>query len=181
MTIIPERKLIEKCIKGERKSQKELYNIYSPRMFAICLQYSKNEMDAEDILQEGFIRVFKNLYKFRGEGSFEGWIRKIIVNSAIEHIRRKHVSTTVAAGLENLVSDPQHNALDNLYEKDIINTSLTLSEGYKTVFNLYAVEGYSHKEISDHLGISESTSKSQLSRARAILRSLIRKKTINIG
>src|SRR3954466_14715712 len=138
-----ETQLIEKCLDGERKSQKVLYDLFSAKMYSICLRYCKNQMDAEDILQEGFVKLFNNLDRFRGEGSFEGWVRRIFVNTAIEHIRRKSLNTTVNEGLENLVPDGQKSGLDNLYEKDLINSSMTLSTGYRTVFNLYAVEGYS--------------------------------------
>ena len=117
--------------------------MFSGKMYSICLRYCKNQMDAEDILQEGFVKLFNNLDRFRGEGSFEGWVRRIFVNTAIEHIRRKSLNTTVNEGLENLVPDVQKSGLDNLYEKDLINSSMTLSTGYRTVFNLYAVEGYS--------------------------------------
>ena len=168
--------LIEGCIKGERKSQKALYDQFSAKMFAICLRYSKNQMDAEDILQDGFVKLFNNLHRFRGEGSFDGWVRRIFVNTAIEHIRRKNLNTTVGEGLENSVADKHTNALDNLYEKDIIKSSNTLSDGYRTVFNLYAVEGYTHKEIGELLGISENTSKSQYSRAKASMREVMTKR-----
>jgi RNA polymerase sigma-70 factor (ECF subfamily) len=174
---LTESQLIETCIAGERKSQKQLYDLFAPKMFSICLRYSKNQMDAEDVLQEGFVKLYNNLHRFRGEGSFEGWVRRIFVNTAIEHIRRKNLNTTVGEGLENSIADKYHNALDNLYKKDIINSSLTLSDGYRTVFNLYAVEGFSHKEIALKLGITESTSKSQFSRAKAILRNIIQNKS----
>ncbi len=170
---LSESHLIENCINGDRKSQKALYDRFSGKMFAICLRYSKNQMDAEDILQEGFVKLFNNLNRFRGEGSFEGWVRRIFVNTAIEHIRRKNLNTAVGEGLENSIVDKRQNALDNLYEKDLLTTSRTLSDGYRTVFNMYAVEGYSHKEIASRLGITESTSKSQFSRAKALLRTLI--------
>ena len=117
-------------------------------MYTICLRYAKNQMDAEDILQDAFVKLFNNLYKFRGEGSFEGWVRRIFVNTAIEHLRRNNIKFTDSEGFENSIPDNQKNALDYLYEKDLINTSRKLSEGYRTVFNLYAVEGYSHKEIA---------------------------------
>lgn len=172
-----ETQLIDNCIKGDRKSQKELYDVYCTRMFSLCLRYAKNQMDAEDVLQEGFIKLFNNLHRFRGEGSFDGWVRRIFVNTAIEHIRRKSLNTAGGEGVENLIVDRQQNALQNLYEKDIINSSLTLSDGYRTVFNLYAVEGYSHKEIARQLGITESTSKSQFSRAKALLRNIIQFKS----
>ena len=170
---LSESHLIENCINGDRKSQKALYDRFSGKMFAICLRYSKNQMDAEDILQEGFVKLYNNLNRFRGEGSFEGWVRRIFVNTAIEHIRRKNLNTAVGEGLENSIVDKRQSALDNLYEKDLLKTSRTLSDGYRTVFNMYAVEGYSHKEIASRLGITESTSKSQFSRAKALLRTLI--------
>ncbi len=173
---LSESNLIENCIKGNRKSQKEFYDLYSPKMFAICLRYSKTQMDAEDVLQDAFVKLFNNLQKFRGEGSFDGWVRRIVVNTAIEHIRRKNVNTTQSEGLENTIAEIHKNALDSLYEQDIIKTSMHLSDGYRTVFNLYAVEGFSHKEIASLLGITESTSKSQFSRAKALLRNIIRNK-----
>ena len=170
---LSENQLIENCISGNRKSQKDLYDLFAGKMFSVCLRYAKNQMDAEDILQEGFVKLFNNLHRFRGEGSFDGWVRRIFVNTAIEHIRRKNLNTTVSEGLENSVSDKYKNALDNLYEKDIIASANTLSDGYRTVFKMYAVEGYSHKEIASHLGITESTSKSQFSRAKALLRGMV--------
>jgi RNA polymerase sigma factor (sigma-70 family) len=111
----PESLLIENCIQGDRKSQKELYDNFAPRMYSICLRYSKNQTDAEDILQEGFVKLFNNLNRFRGEGSFDGWVRRIFVNTAIEHIRRRNLITTCGEGLENSVADKHHNALDDLY------------------------------------------------------------------
>ncbi len=165
---------IQQCIAGCRKSQKELYDTFSSKMFVICLRYTKNQTDAEDVLQEGFVKLFKNLDKYRGDGSFEGWIRRIFVNTAIEHIRKnKTTMHDISDGIENTIKDNYANALDNLFEKDIYQIASNLSDGYKTVFNMYAVEGYSHKEIANHLGITESTSKSQFSRAKAILRNLI--------
>jgi RNA polymerase sigma-70 factor (ECF subfamily) len=169
--------LIQDCINGNRKSQKELYDRFSSKLFHICLRYAKNQMDAEDILQEGFIKLFNSLSKFRGEGSFEGWVRRIFVNTAIEHLRRKQLTTSEVEGIENLVVAKSSNGLDNLYEKDLMTITGTLSEGYRTVFQYYAVEGYSHKEIGQKLGISESTSKSQFSRAKAILRNRLEHKS----
>jgi RNA polymerase sigma-70 factor (ECF subfamily) len=130
-------------------------------------------MDAEDILQEGFVKVFNNLHKFRGDGSFDGWVRRIFVNTSIEHIRRKSITTIADEGYEKKLLDTNTNALENLFEKDIIKTTQVLSDGYRTVFTLYAIEGYSHKEIAARLGITESTSKSQFSRAKALLRNML--------
>jgi RNA polymerase sigma factor (sigma-70 family) len=165
--------LIEYCLKGDRKSQQQLHDLYCQKMFAVCLRYSRNYMDAEDMLQEGFVKLFTNLHRFRNEGSFDGWVRRIFANTAIEHIRRKNLVTQDTAGIENSVEGKYYSALDSLYEKDLMKKTNGLSSGYKTVFCMYAVEGYSHKEIAETLGITESTSKSQFSRAKAILRNMI--------
>jgi RNA polymerase sigma factor (sigma-70 family) len=150
--------------------QEELYNRFSPKMYAVCLRYANNSDDAQDLLQEGFIKVYKNLHRFRAEGSFEGWIRRVFVNSSIEHFRKKAIQlSSVSDKEENTIENSDISALDTMAEKDIIRLIQELSPGYRTVFNLYVVEGYSHKEIGEKLGISEGTSKSQLARAKAIL------------
>ncbi|HPG11226.1 MAG TPA: RNA polymerase sigma factor [Chitinophagaceae bacterium] len=154
--------------------QKELYDRFSPRMYAVCLRYAGNSEEAQDILQEGFIKVFKKLDSFRGDGSFEGWVRRIFVNTAIEHFRRKKYLTPVTEKEENTIEGKYTSALDSLAEKDIMALIQELSPGYRTVFNMYVVEGYTHKEIADMLGISEGTSKSQLSRAKVILQDKVR-------
>jgi len=169
-----EASLIPSCLKGDRKSQKALYNLFAPKLFTVCLKYMKNQMDAEDVLQEGFVKLFNNLHKFKGEGSFEGWMRRIFVNTAIEHIRRRKMESAGCLEVfENSIIDKKPSALDNLYNKDLLGTSNNLSRGYRTVFHLYAIEGYSHKEIAAKLGITESTSKSQYLRAKAWLRTAI--------
>ena len=155
--------------------QEELYRRFSPRMYAVCLRYAGNAEEAEDILQEGFIKIFKKLDSFRGEGSFEGWVRRIFVNTAIEHFRRKRYLQPVTEKEENSIEGKSLSALDDLAEKDILALVRQLSPGYRTVFNMYVVEGYTHKEIGDMLGISEGTSKSQLSRAKVILQDMVRK------
>ena len=155
--------------------QEELYRRFSPRMFAVCLRYAGNTEEAEDILQEGFIKIFKKLDSFRSEGSFEGWIRRIFVNTAIEHFRRKRYLQPVTEKEENTLEGNYLSVLDNLAERDILELVQQLSPGYRTVFNMYVVEGYTHKEIGDMLGISEGTSKSQLSRAKVILQEMVRK------
>jgi RNA polymerase sigma-70 factor (ECF subfamily) len=150
--------------------QEELYNRFAPKMYAVCLRYANNADDAQDLLQEGFIKVYKNLHRFRAEGSFEGWIRRVFVNSSIEHFRKKAIQlSSVSDKEENTIENSDISALDTMAEKDIIRLIQELSPGYRTVFNLYVVEGYSHKEIGEKLGISEGTSKSQLARAKAIL------------
>ncbi|MBC8032774.1 MAG: sigma-70 family RNA polymerase sigma factor [Chitinophagaceae bacterium] len=149
--------------------QEELYNKYSAKMYAVCLRYSNNADDAQDLLQEGFIKVFRNLGKFRHEGSFEGWMRRVFVNTSIEHFRKKVHINSISEKDEVAIEDVGLSALDNLAEKDIVLLIRELSPGYRTVFNMYVIEGYSHKEIGEMLGITEGTSKSQLARAKAIL------------
>lgn len=172
---IPESDLISGCIDGDRRMQEELYRRFSPRMFAVCLRYAGSAEEAEDILQEGFIKVFKKLNTFRKEGSFEGWIRRIFVNTAIEHFRRKKYLQPVTEKEENTIEGSYLSVLDTLAERDIMELVQQLSPGYRTVFNMYVVEGYTHKEIGDMLGISEGTSKSQLSRAKVILQDMVKK------
>ena len=154
--------------------QEELYKRFSPKMYAVSLRYAGQNDDAQDILQDGFVKVFRNLGMYRGEGSFEGWIRRIFVNTAIEHYRRKANVYPVTETHENVMEARDASALDSLSIKDLQAIIRQLSPGYKTVFNLYVIEGYSHKEIAEMMGISEGTSKSQLARAKAILQNIIR-------
>ncbi|MCU7548648.1 RNA polymerase sigma factor [Chitinophagaceae bacterium LB-8] len=170
-----EADLIEGCIRGDRKMQYELYERFAPKMFGVCLRYASNNEEAEDILQEGFIKVFKKIGSYRSEGSFEGWIRRIFVNTAIEHFRRKVHLQPITEKEESTVEGKYLSILDTLAEKDIVQLVQQLSPGYRTVFNMYVIEGYSHKQIAEELGISEGTSKSQLSRAKQILQDLVQK------
>lgn len=165
--------LLEGCIRGDRKAQRELYNRFAAKMYGVCLRYAANAEEAEDILQEGFIKVFKKISSFRGEGSFEGWVRRIFVNTAIEHYRKKNYLQPITEHEEATVEGKYISVLDTMAEKDIINLVQQLSPGYRTVFNMYVVEGYTHKQIAEQLGISEGTSKSQLSRAKQILQELV--------
>jgi RNA polymerase sigma factor (sigma-70 family) len=162
-------------MEGNRRMQEELYRRFSPRMYAVCLRYASNTEEAEDVLQEGFIKIFKKLGSFRGDGSFEGWVRRIFVNTAIEQFRRKRYLLPVTEKEENTIEGKYFSILDELAEKDILALVQELSPGYRTVFNMYVVEGYTHKEIADMLGISEGTSKSQLSRAKVILQDMVKK------
>ncbi len=143
-------------------------------MYAVCLRYAGNNDDAQDILQDGFVKVFRNLGMYRGDGSFEGWTRRIFVNTAIEHYRRKANVYPVTETHESILESRDMSALDSLSIKDLHAIIQQLSPGYKTIFNLYVVEGYTHKEIADMMGISEGTSKSQLARAKAILQNIIK-------
>ena len=170
-----ESDLIEGCIRGDRKMQYELYERFASKMYGVCLRYAANAEEAEDILQEGFIKVFKKISSYRGDGSFEGWIRRIFVNTAIEHFRRKSYLQPISEHEENTIEGKYISVLDNLAEKDIIKLIQQLSPGYRTVFNMYVIEGYTHKQIGEALNISEGTSKSQLSRAKLILQDLVKK------
>lgn len=158
--------------------QQMLYERFSAKMFAVCLRYTKDEDEAQDVLQDGFIKVFKNLEKFRAEGSFEGWVRRIFVNTAIEYYRRAVKMKPVSESEERNLEDTGLDALDNINEKEIMKLITQLSPGYRTVFNLYVIEGYGHKEIADMMGISEGTSKSQLARAKAVLQKMIKERNL---
>jgi len=167
--------LIADCIAGRRKSQELLYAHFSPKMFGICLRYASDYHSAEDILQDGFIKAFNNLHRFRNEGSFEGWLKRIFVNTSIEHYRKnlqRRQITTIdhAESIEQVATTP----LDNLAKDELLGLVQKLSPGYRTVFNLYAIEGFAHKEIGKLLDISEGTSKSQLARARINLQKMIK-------
>ena len=176
-----EEQIREGCAKGDRKFQQLLYNMLSAKMFAVCLRYANEYNSAQDLLQEGFVKVYKNIEKFRGEGSFEGWVRRIFVNTAIEHYRKKvnlyALHDTDAKSYESY----NGNALEVLKQEDIMKMIQKLSHGYRTVFNLYVVEGFSHKEIGEMMGISEGTSKSQLARARYLLQKMITESSVVEG
>ncbi|HEU5053080.1 MAG TPA: sigma-70 family RNA polymerase sigma factor [Hanamia sp.] len=172
-----ESDLIKGCIEGNPEMQKLLYDLYSSKMYGVCLRYAENAEDANDVMQEGFIKVYRSLPKFRSEGSFEGWIRRIFVNTSIEHYRKKTKKYNITEVQENTIEDNELSALDSLATKDILNIINELSPGYKQVFNLHVVEGYSHKEIAEILGITEGTSKSQLARAKGVLKKIIETRT----
>ena len=170
-------KLIESCIKGDRAAQKALYNRLAPRMFPLCIRYVGDRSLAEDILQEGFITLFTRLESYKGEGSFEGWARRIFVTTALMSLRKKDAlkmseDLEAARGLKTETSSQ----VQNIGYKELMSLIMTLPPGFRTVFNMYAIEGYSHKEISEMLGISETTSRTQLSRARIWLQNKIKKR-----
>ena len=168
-----EEQILAGCCKNETKFQQMLYNMLSSKMFAVCLRYANEYNTAQDLLQEGFVKVFRNIEKFRGEGSFEGWVRRIFVNTAIEHYRKQTNLYVLHDSDTRSFEYYEDNAIENLKHEDILKMIQKLSDGYRTVFNLYVIEGYAHKEISEMMGISEGTSKSQLARARYLLQKMI--------
>jgi len=166
--------LIKECIDNNPKAQKELYDRFASKMMGVSYRYASSQEEAKDILQDAFIKVFGRIGSFKKEGSLEGWIRRIVVNTALDNIRKRkkdkqNVSLTEA---EHLASNKDY-IIENLSAEDLLQMLKTIPIGYRTVFNLYAIEGYSHKEIADSLGITENTSKSQYSRAKAFLRNLL--------
>lgn len=162
--------LMEGCKAGNRKMQELLYKQTASKMLAVCMRYARDRMEAEDVLQQGYIKVFQKISTYQGDGSFEGWIRRIMVNSAIESYR-KNLRTLNVVPIEDAYEQPSQGFdFSRLGMQDLLGLIQKLSDGYRMVFNMYIIEGYSHKEIADTLGISEGASKSQLSRARAILR-----------
>ena len=167
--------MIERCKKGDSQAQRYIYERYAPRMFAVSCRYLSNDMEAEDALVTAFTKVFKNISQFRFDGSFEGWIRRIVVNEALSTIRKN--KATALLQTEYLPEDQDLTFPDTQIEADeLLELIAVLPTGYRTVFNLYAIEGYAHQEIALQLGINESTSKSQLSRARKMLRDLLEKR-----
>ncbi len=166
--------IIKGCIEGNTKFQKKLYDRFSGKMYGLCLQYSRNAEEAKDILQEGFIKVYKNLEQYSFTGSFEGWVRRIFVNTAIENFRNRKMKFSdfdTQDLSENFMLD---NIVGEISAKEIMKLIQNLSPQYQMVFNLYAIEGFTHKEIAVKLNISEGTSKSNLSRARSILQTKIK-------
>lgn len=169
--------LIEACKKGDRAAQKVLYDRLAPRMFPVCIRYIGDRSLAEDTLQDGFLTLFTRLDSYKGEGSFEGWARRIFVTTALMSLRKKD-ALKVSDELEVARGIPTELAtqVENLGYKELMELITGLPAGFRTVFNMYAIEGYSHKEIGETLGISEVTSRSQFSRARALLQSKIRER-----
>jgi RNA polymerase sigma factor (sigma-70 family) len=168
-----ETELINGCVVGDREAQKALYHRYSAKMFSVCLRYAKDYHSAEDVLQEGFIKVFKYISKFRHEGSFEGWIRRIFINTSIEFLRKSISLYPIVDAEDKPIDIMDENHFDDLDHQDLMHMVQSLSPGYRTIFNLYVIEGYSHKEIAKMLEINEGTSKSQLARARVLLQKKI--------
>ena len=167
------------CLKNDRKQQELLYKTLAPRMLAVCMRYAHDKDEARDILQEGFIKMFNNAHKYRGEGNLEGWIRRIMVHCGISRYRKQKPMVLVDDFNED------DNAFGNGYNahglevKDLLKMIQKLPQMYRSVFNMYAIEGYSHHEIGSQLGISELLSRTNLCRARAILKNMVNKFTVS--
>lgn len=172
-----EEKLIADCLTGKRKAQNELYNRFAPVVYGICLRYANNPFEAQEMLQEGFIKVFSSLASFSSKGSFEGWIKRIVVNNALNYIRNNSskklfADYTYAEEIEDTDSVTDE-SLPPPDTETLLKLIQQLPEGYRMVFNLYVFENFSHKEIAETTGISENTSKTQLMRARNLLQKKI--------
>jgi RNA polymerase sigma factor (sigma-70 family) len=169
------QKIIEGCTKGSSKDQEALFKMFADEMFAVCLYYSPNSTEAEDTLHEGFMKVFKNISSFKGQGSIKGWIRRILVNTALEKYRKKNPMYVLDNEDHAEVEDTYYeDAISNISANELMALIHELTPQYRMVFNLYALEGLSHKEIARQLNISEGTSKSNLARARTILQKKVK-------
>jgi RNA polymerase sigma-70 factor (ECF subfamily) len=167
------------CLKNQAAAQRELYNRYSPKMLAVCFRFAHNREDAEDMLQEGFIKVFSQIHTFQNKGAFEGWIRRIIVHTCINHLKKnKRFSENIDILHAGSVQIREESVPSIVQAKQIVDCIRILPVGYRTVLNLYAIEGYSHKEIAGMLDIEESTSRSQYTRAKQMLEEILVRKKI---
>ena len=160
----------EGCLRNERKEQEALYRALAPKMLAVCMRYANDKDEAQDILQEGFIKMFNNVHKYRGDGNLEGWIRRIMVHTAISRYRKLKPMVLVEDMAENDLDISASNNANNLEVNDLMKLVQQLPNTYRSVFNLYAIEGYSHQEIGTKLGITELLSRTTLYRALNILK-----------
>lgn len=167
------------CLKNQASAQRELYNRYSPKMLAVCYRFAHNREDAEDMLQEGFIKIFSQIHTFQNKGAFEGWIRRITVHTCINHLKKnKRFNESVDIIYASSIQVREESVPSIVQAKQVVECIRMLPMGYRTVLNLYAIEGYSHKEIGEMLDIEESTSRSQYTRARQMLEEILIKKKI---
>lgn len=177
MEELSEQNLIDKCIKGDRSAQKTLYETLAPKMFSVCIRYAGQRDVAEDLLQDGFVTLYSKLDSYKGNGSFEGWARRIFVNTALMYLRKKD-ALKMSDDIENArgLTSEYTDQLQSIGYKELMGLITSLPPGFRTVFNLYVLEGYSHKEIAEMLEITEITSRTQLSRARTWLQNRIKGK-----
>lgn len=170
-----EHLLVKRCLQGKTTAQRMLYERYKGRLYGLCLRYAESEEEALDLLQEGFIKIFRDLHQFRGDGPVEAWMRRVVVNSAISRLRKKSWIKETNFDWEQLPAEEEDYFPDTSEAEEVVMLIQQLPKGFRTVFNLYAVEGYSHKEIAEIMGIAESTSRSQYQRARKLLQEWLRK------
>ena len=174
-----EEAILQGCIKNNPAAQKALYQKYSAKMLVVCYRYAHNREDAEDMLQEGFIKIFYQIHTFENRGALEGWIRRIIVHTCINHLKKnKRFNESVDLIHASSIQVREENIPSIIQAKEIVECIRLLPLGYRTVLNLYAIEGYSHREISNMLDIEESTSRSQYTRAKAMLEDILTRKNI---
>lgn len=177
--IMTEQAILSGCLNNHPSSQKELYTRYSPKMLAVCFRFAHNKEDAEDMLQEGFIKVFSQIHTFRNQGAFEGWVRRIVVHTCINNLKKnKRFNESVDLIHANSIQVKEESIPSIVQAKQIVECIRLLPMGYRTVLNLYAIEGYAHKEIAEMLDIEESTSRSQYTRAKQMLEEILVKKRI---
>lgn len=178
---ISDKELVRRCLEGDRIAHKLFFSSYAGKMKTVCRRYAGKSVEADDLLQEGFIRVFKNLHQFQFKGSLEGWIRRIMVHSSIKYITKKGNREDFSELPEYEMSSYDESALSALSAKELLAVIETLPDGYRMVFNMYAIEGYSHAEIAEKLGIKSSTSRSQLVKARVYLQKRLEKIQKKVG
>lgn len=169
-----DEQLVNACVSGKVSAQKTFYERFARKMMGVCLRYASSYEEAQDVLQDGFIKVFNNLDKYQNKGSLEGWVRRIMVNTSLDAYRKnkKHQQDVDVEQVSYLIEDKGF-IVERLQAEDLLKLVQAIPEGYRVVFNLYAIEGYSHKEIAERLGVTESTSKSQYSRAKKLLRQML--------
>lgn len=170
-----DEQLVKKCLENDVLAQKYLFESFSRKMMGVCLRYTKDAEEAQDVLQMGFVKVFEKLHLFNNEGSLEGWIRKVLVNTALDQIRKnkKFENNIDLDAVDFSLPTENENVLDQMGANDLLKIIQQMPSGFRTVFNMYAIEGYTHQEIADELNISINTSKSQYSRARVYLQKII--------
>jgi RNA polymerase sigma factor (sigma-70 family) len=174
-----EEAILQGCLQNDAVAQKELYNRFSPKMLAVCYRFGHNREDAEDMLQEGFIKVFSQIHTFRNQGAFEGWVRRIIVHTCINNLKKnKKFNESVDIIHATTLHVREESVPSIVQAKQVVECIRLLPIGYRTVLNLYAIEGYSHKEIAAMLDIEESTSRSQYTRAKQMLEDILVRKRI---
>jgi RNA polymerase sigma factor (sigma-70 family) len=174
-----EEAILSGCLQNDAGAQRELYSKYSPKMLSVCYRFAHNREDAEDMLQEGFIKVFSQIHTFLNKGAFEGWIRRIMVHTCINHLKKnKKFNESVDIIHATGVQVREESVPSIVQAKQVVECIRLLPLGYRTVLNLYAIEGYSHKEISEMLDVEESTSRSQYTRAKQMLEDILIKKSI---